>query len=263
MNSPLVDMQYLKLVRQKEIEIYKERGVEILNIVLPPEKEVNDLPLTTRLKNVLIKNNIKTVKDIDNLSTIDLLQIKGLGNQFSTQLGTFMFQYQLGQFYDYFKFLTYNMERLDKNGRLLFDGDQVLVPEPNSDDMHNHEFVGTVDGFTQDDWCQVVDQEGNFFCFDASRLEYFDENIQLTPDEIRRLKELVPPPKKKYRIMWEMEFEYTNPLEAAEGCRNDIIRGEALQFTVEEIPKYGERGSKKYSVDLNEEEGDEVVEITE
>jgi len=103
MNSPLVDMQYLKLVRQKEIEIYKERGVEILNIVLPPEKEVNDLPLTTRLKNVLIKNNIKTVKDIDNLSNIDLLQIKGLGNKLLTQLGTFTFQYQLGQFYHYFK----------------------------------------------------------------------------------------------------------------------------------------------------------------
>lgn len=154
------------------------------------------------------------------------------------------------------------MERLDKNGRLLFDGDQVLVPDPTGSDIHNHEFVGTIDGFTQDGYCQVIDGDGDFFCFEPSRLEHFDENIQLTPEEIRKLQKLVPQ-KKKYRITWEMEYKYDNPLEAAEGSRQDIIRGEALQFTVEEIPEYGERGTKKYSVDLSENEGDEVVEITE
>ena len=85
------------------------------------------------------------------------------------------------------------MERIDKNGKILLDGDSVLVPEPSGNDMHNHEFVGTIDGFTKDGYAQVIDGDGDYFCFEPERLEFFDENIQLTPTEIMKLKEMVKP----------------------------------------------------------------------
>ena len=59
-----------------------------------------------------------------------------------------------------------------------------------------------------------------------------------------------------YKITWEQElYKSTDPLSAVQACFEDIKNGDALAFTVED--GFG----KKYSVDLNEAEGDEVVEI--
>lgn len=62
-----------------------------------------------------------------------------------------------------------------------------------------------------------------------------------------------------YQIEWENELSHPeSPLEAARACYEDIKNGEALAFTVTDL-KTGQR----YSVDLNEEEGEEVLEIGE
>jgi hypothetical protein len=83
------------------------------------------------------------------------------------------------------------MERIEKNGKELFVGDCVLVPEPSGNDMHNHEFMGTIHGFTKDGYAMVIDGDGDYFGIEPERLEFFDENIQLTPVEIIKLKKMV------------------------------------------------------------------------
>ena len=67
-----------------------------------------------------------------------------------------------------------------------------------------------------------------------------------------------------YRIVWENEFEATDPLAAAKEAREDIGNGESIMFTVEEvvnthIPDF--IPAKKFSVDLNEDDEDAVVEM--
>jgi len=70
----------------------------------------------------------------------------------------------------------------DKNGRTLNIGDSVLV-ELNEGD----EFIGRIDGY-QDDNVFII---GDNFVVLSERLEFFDENVQLTPVEIKKLKSLV------------------------------------------------------------------------
>ena len=63
--------------------------------------------------------------------------------------------------------------------------DSVLV-ETNEGD----EFIGRIDGY-QDDNVFIIDAGGDNFVVLSERLEFFDENVQLTPVEIKKLKSLV------------------------------------------------------------------------
>jgi hypothetical protein len=83
------------------------------------------------------------------------------------------------------------MERIEKNGKELFVGDCVLVPEPSGDDKYNNEFVGTINGFTKDGNAIIFDSDDNYFFIEPKKLEFFDGNIQLTPVEIIKLKKMV------------------------------------------------------------------------
>jgi hypothetical protein len=59
-----------------------------------------------------------------------------------------------------------------------------------------------------------------------------------------------------YKITWEQEmYKSSDPLSAVQSCFEEIKNGESLAFTVEDSE------GKKYSIDLNEQEGDEVIEI--
>lgn len=80
---------------------YNELGVEKLNVKLDPNQPVTELKLSKRLVNVLLKNNINNVKDIYNISTMDIIGMIGLGNQLVTELERFRYQYQLGEYYNY------------------------------------------------------------------------------------------------------------------------------------------------------------------
>lgn len=62
------------------------------------------------------------------------------------------------------------MSYQDKNGRTLLNKDLVLVPAPTKDDLHSHEFEGTIVGFRVD-LAQVEDQEGNVFEIETNKLE--------------------------------------------------------------------------------------------
>jgi len=62
---------------------------------------------------------------------------------------------------------------------------------------------------------------------------------------------------KDYTIIWEFSGQKSsNPLEAAKEAQRNIENGDALQFTV-----IDEESNENFSVDLNDNEGEEVVSL--
>lgn len=62
----------------------------------------------------------------------------------------------------------------DKNGIEIETGSDVLVPEPNDTDIHNHEFQGVVKSFrttSNGTLVTVEDQAGDCFDIEPERLE--------------------------------------------------------------------------------------------
>ena len=59
---------------------------------------------------------------------------------------------------------------LDMNGTPIRMFDEVDVPEPKEDDLHNFEFTGMVDGFRNGN-VVVVDGDGDSFEIETERLE--------------------------------------------------------------------------------------------
>lgn len=63
----------------------------------------------------------------------------------------------------------------------------------------------------------------------------------------------------KYRVEWENDLDNAKtPLQAARLAFEEIRNGDSLAFTVIEL-----KTGKIFSVDLNEDDGDEVNEISE
>ena len=61
----------------------------------------------------------------------------------------------------------------------------------------------------------------------------------------------------QFKIEWENElYNCKTPLEAAKECAQDIANGDTLRFTVTNLST-----GEKWSVDLNELEGEEVIEM--
>lgn len=50
-------------------------------------------------------------------------------------------------------------------------GDSVLVPDPNKDDLHNHEFLGTIK-VIKGEYATVEDMDGDCFDIELDRLEH-------------------------------------------------------------------------------------------
>lgn len=63
---------------------------------------------------------------------------------------------------------------IDKNGKKIYIGMTVNVPDPNETDNHNHAFVGTVFGPHGTDLITVEDQEGACFDIEPDRLDVDD-----------------------------------------------------------------------------------------
>lgn len=60
---------------------------------------------------------------------------------------------------------------LDKNGFLLEVGQNVVVPDPNDSDIHNHSFVGYVNDILEDRETAIIeDGDSDFFEIEADRL---------------------------------------------------------------------------------------------
>jgi hypothetical protein len=66
---------------------------------------------------------------------------------------------------------------LDKTGNLLEKYQSVEVPDPNSSDIHNNSFVGTVIDVLENRGTAIVeDQCGDVFEIEAERLVIQDED---------------------------------------------------------------------------------------
>lgn len=63
----------------------------------------------------------------------------------------------------------------DKNGKEITNISEVLVPEPNDSDIHNHSFVGSVADILDNGNIIVEDQDSDFFEIEANRLEVLVE----------------------------------------------------------------------------------------
>ena len=60
---------------------------------------------------------------------------------------------------------------LDKNGNFLEVGQDVTVPDPNSNDIHLYSFVGYVNDILEDRGTAIIeDQCSSFFEIEAERL---------------------------------------------------------------------------------------------
>ena len=64
---------------------------------------------------------------------------------------------------------------VDKNGIELEVMQHVLVPDPISDDIHNHEFTGTVADILDNGNVVVEDGDSDFFEIEAYRLEVVED----------------------------------------------------------------------------------------
>jgi hypothetical protein len=79
-------------------KVYEDMGYKQFDIVLDPNTLVTDLPISNRLKNLLIKNNIINVNHIEIVGN-DSSLIKGMGMVLSKELGLLKYQYKLTEIY--------------------------------------------------------------------------------------------------------------------------------------------------------------------
>jgi len=79
-------------------KMYEDMGYKQYDIVLDPDTLVIDLPISNRLKNLLIKNNITNVNHIKIIGNKSCL-IKGMGNVLNKELDVLRYQYKLLEIY--------------------------------------------------------------------------------------------------------------------------------------------------------------------
>ena len=75
---------------------FENMGYKQLDIILPTDTLVSELPISNRLKNLLIKNSITNLKHIEIIGNRTDL-IKGMGMVLSKELSIFKYQYKIGK----------------------------------------------------------------------------------------------------------------------------------------------------------------------
>lgn len=75
---------------------FENMGYKQLDIILPTDTLVSELPISNRLKNLLIKNSITNLKHIEIIGN-RLSEIKGMGMVLSKEIEKFKYQYKIGK----------------------------------------------------------------------------------------------------------------------------------------------------------------------
>ena len=75
-------------------KMYEDMGYKQLDVVLDPDTLVTELPISNRLKNLLIKNNITNVNHIEIIGNRSSL-IRGMGSVLNKELDVLKYQYKL------------------------------------------------------------------------------------------------------------------------------------------------------------------------
>ena len=89
---------FIDVMRKETKRHMDEKGIFRKDITLDPTTPITELELSARLKNVLSKHNIKNVSQLEELTTIVLLSMKGLGDKLVIELQNFQYQYRICPF---------------------------------------------------------------------------------------------------------------------------------------------------------------------
>jgi DNA-directed RNA polymerase alpha subunit len=89
---------FIDVMRRETKRHMDEKGIFRKDITLNPTTPITELELSTRLKNVLSKHNIKNVSQLEELTTSVVLSMKGLGDKLVIELQNFQYQYRICPF---------------------------------------------------------------------------------------------------------------------------------------------------------------------
>ena len=89
---------FIELMREETKRMMDERGIFRKDITLEPTTLITELELSTRLKNVLAKHNIKYVSQLENVTTSVVIHMRGMGDKLTQELQTFQYQYRISEF---------------------------------------------------------------------------------------------------------------------------------------------------------------------
>jgi DNA-directed RNA polymerase alpha subunit len=89
---------FISVFRNETKRHMDEKGIFRKDITLDPKTPITELELSTRLKNVLLKHNVKFVSQLENITTKEVLHMKGLGSKLIVELQDFQYQYRITEF---------------------------------------------------------------------------------------------------------------------------------------------------------------------
>jgi len=89
----MIDFEHWKMVSKM---FFENMGFKQLDFILSPDTLVSELPISNRLKNLLIKKNITTLNHIEIISNKTFF-IKGMGIVLSKEYEVFKYQYRIGK----------------------------------------------------------------------------------------------------------------------------------------------------------------------
>ncbi len=89
---------FIDLMREETKRMMDERGIFRKDITLEPTTLITELELSTRLKNVLSKHNIKYVSQLEKVTTSVVIHMSGMGDKLTNELQTFQYQYRISEF---------------------------------------------------------------------------------------------------------------------------------------------------------------------
>lgn len=89
---------FIDVMRQETKRMMDEKGIFRKDITLDPKTPISELELSTRLKNVLLKHNVKYVSQLEKITTSVVLHMEGMGDKLTTELQRFQYQYRITEF---------------------------------------------------------------------------------------------------------------------------------------------------------------------
>lgn len=89
---------FIDVLRQETKRTMDEKGIFRKDITLDPTTPITELELSTRLKNVLTKHNVKYVSQLEMLTTGVIISMNGMGTKLTMELQNFQYQYRISEF---------------------------------------------------------------------------------------------------------------------------------------------------------------------
>lgn len=89
---------FIEVARRETVRMMTEKGILRSDIALNPSTPIQELELSTRLKNLLLSNGYNKVSDLEELTTLVLLRTKGFGDKLIVEIQDFQYKYRITEF---------------------------------------------------------------------------------------------------------------------------------------------------------------------